>query len=142
MKIALEEAKKAEKKAEVPIGCVIVKNGKVIAKAHNMREKRKNALFHAEVLALNKACKRLSSWRLDGCDAYVTLEPCLMCGGAFLNARIDNVFFGAFDPNRNFPEEVYQKNSLNHSLKIKGGVLEKECSEILTSFFVKKRKKI
>lgn len=142
MKSAIDEARKAEKMGEVPIGCVIVRNGKIIAKAHNLREKKKNALYHAEVLAVHKACKKLRSWRLDACDAYATLEPCLMCGGALLNARISNIFFGAYDLNKNFPNEIYQKNSLNHSVHIQGGIFEEECSEMLSAFFGKKRKKL
>ena len=128
MEIALSEAKKAEKKGEVPIGCVIVKNGKIISKAHNLREKKKSATSHAEMLAINKACKKLRNWRLAGCEMYITLEPCPMCMGAAANARIDKVYYGA--PNQN--------KELNH--EIKSELLENyECQEILKKFFSHRR---
>ena len=97
MKMAIKEAIKAKEKDEVPIGAVIVKDGVVVAKAHNLMEKTQLATAHAEILAINKACKKLKSWRLDDCDIYCTLEPCFMCAGAILNARIKNLYFGAFE---------------------------------------------
>jgi len=129
MEIALNEAKKAEKKGEVPIGCVIVKGGEVIAKAHNLRESMRCATAHAEVLAINKACKKLDNWRLSGCEMYVTLEPCEMCMGAIRNARVERVYYGAAAENK----------GLNHEVDI---VFEENigCDKVLKEFFVKKRK--
>ena len=99
MQLAISEAKKAAAENEVPVGAVIVKDGVVLSAAHNMREQKQNALSHAEIEAINLACKNLGSWRLDGCEMYVTLEPCPMCTGAIINARIKTVIFGAFDKN-------------------------------------------
>jgi len=128
MKIALSEAKKAERKGEVPIGCVIVRDGEVIAKAHNLRESTKCATAHAEVLAINKACKKLDNWRLSGCEMYVTLEPCEMCMGAIRNARVERVYYGAAAENK----------GLNHGVDV---VFEGngECENILKEFFKGKR---
>lgn len=144
MNEALKEAKKAENKNEVPIGAVIVNNNKIIARAHNTREKTQNAIAHAEVLAIQKACKKLNTWRLEGCTMYVTLEPCPMCAGAMILSRVENVVFGAYDPKSgcagtlmNFLED----NKFNHKVKVTGGVLEKECGDMLRSFFQKIRKK-
>lgn len=142
MLIALEEAKKAQKNEEMPIGAVVVKNGEVISHAHNKREKSQNALHHAEILAIDKACKKLKSWRLDDCEIYVTLEPCPMCAGAILNARIKKVVFGAKEPSSGFAGSVFNvfnKSILNHSVEVLGGVLEEECLKILTQFFRKRR---
>ncbi len=143
MSIALEEAKKAKKKNEVPIAAVVVRNGKIISKAFNNREKKQNAINHAEVLAISKACKKLKSWRLSGCSIFVTLEPCLMCFGAILNARIENVYFGAYDKSNSsiteYPE-LLNSSKLNHKANIEGGILEEECSQILSDFFRDKRK--
>lgn len=100
MKEAIRQAKKAEKIAETPVGAVIVKDGAVIARGYNKRETKQNALCHAEISAINKACKKTGSWRLTGCELYVTLEPCPMCSGAIINSRIDKVFFGAYDKKR------------------------------------------
>ena len=143
MKSALIEAEKARKKNEVPIGAVIVKDGKIISKGYNQREKKQNALLHAEVIAINKACKKLKSWRLNGCDIYITLEPCLMCFGAILNSRIDNIYFGAYDKSGSSissNSSLLEKSILNHKLKVEGGILEKECSQILTNFFKENRR--
>ena len=98
MKSAIKEAKKAEKIDEIPVGAVIIQDGKIIARGYNKRETKQDALMHAEINAISKACKKLGSWRLDGCDIYVTLEPCPMCAGAIIQARIENVYFGAYDP--------------------------------------------
>jgi len=127
MEAAIEEAKKAAKKGEVPIGAVIVRGHKIISRAHNMREKKQNALDHAEMRAINRACRKLKSWRLDDCDMYVTLEPCAMCMGAITNARIKTVYIGArstTDLNWK-PEVVFQDNA--------------ECSKMLKDFFAAKR---
>lgn len=140
---ALEQAKIAYKKNEVPIGAVIVKDGKVIAEGYNKREKQQNALFHAEIVAINKACKKLKSWRLDDCDIYITLEPCLMCFGAILNARLKNCYFGAYDKSGgsiSANNELLNKSILNHKLNVEGGILKEECADILSTFFEEKRK--
>ena len=135
-------AKKAYKKNEVPIGALIVKDGKIISQAFNNREKKQNAINHAEIIAISKACKKLKSWRLDNCDIYITLEPCLMCLGAILNARIKNVYFGAYDKSNSTitsNPNLINKSVLNHKTNFVGGILEKECKELLSNFFKEKR---
>lgn len=141
MKEALMQARKAIKKDEVPIGAVVVRNGKIIAKAYNLRNKSQNAINHAEILAIKKACKKLKSWRLDDCDIFVTLEPCPMCAGAILNARIKNLYFGAYDKTAddNILGTILNSNRLNHKTNAVGGVLKKECAEIISAFFENKR---
>lgn len=141
MQKALQQAQKAYALDEVPIGAIIEKDGKIIARAHNMRNKTQNALHHAELLAINKACKKLKSWRLDGCNIYVTLEPCPMCAGAILNARMGNLYFGAYDKtsSTNLLNAIMQDDRLNHKTNCVGGVMSKECGELLTSFFKSKR---
>lgn len=134
---ALNQAKKAEKLGEVPIGAVIVLNNQIISKGYNKRELTQNALKHAETIAIDKACKKLKSWRLENCEMYVTLEPCLMCYGAMLNSRIRKVYFGAKD-NKSMIDKsflVSKNNSLNHNIEIEGGILEGECSDLLKIFF-------
>lgn len=142
MQIALREAKKSFNLNEVPIGAVIVKDDIIIAKAHNTRNKTQNAINHAEILVISKACKKLKSWRLEDCDIYVTLEPCPMCAGAILNARIKNLYFGAYDKTSktNLLNQIMQDNRLNHKTCVKGGILEFACGELLTNFFKTKRK--
>lgn len=136
MSIAIEEAKKAAVKGEIPIGAVIVKENKVIAKAHNLRESLKNALCHAEISAINSACKEIDNWRLDGCDMYVTLEPCPMCCGAILQARLRSVYFGAYSLETGCMGTVCNLPGLmkNHSLEVYGGIMEDECKKLLTEF--------
>lgn len=144
MFLALEQAKKAQKKDEVPIGAVIVYNGKVISRAFNLMEKKQMATAHAEILAINKACKKLKSWRLLDCELYVTLEPCPMCAGAIANARIKKVYFGAYEPKSGSAESKYKilsDSGLNHSVEYQGGLLEDECAKILKDYFRKKREK-
>lgn len=143
MNLALMEAEKAYKKGEVPIGAVIVKDGKILAKAHNTRNKSKNAVNHAEILAIEKACKRLKDWRLENAEIYVTLEPCPMCAGAIANARIAECHFGAFDKTSDidFLELIFKDKRLNHKVIYSGGTMGKECSRLLTDFFQQKRKK-
>lgn len=143
MELALKEAEKALKKGEVPIGAVIVKDGEVISKAHNLRETKKNALYHAEVLAIERACKKLSSWRLSGCDIYVTLEPCHMCMGAIIQSKIENVYFGAYDKKCGAVfsiDEVWKNNKLCHKIECFGGIMEESCGEIIKDFFNSLRK--
>ena len=141
MRLALKQALVSYAADEVPIGAVVVKNGEVIARAHNTRNASKNAVEHAELVAIQRACKRLGDWRLSGCDLYVTLEPCVMCLGACYNARISNVYFGAYDMSGAGCVQLAEMigHTLNHELTICGGVLEKECAEILTNYFKSKR---
>lgn len=135
MELALEQAKIAYKKREIPIGCVIVKNGKVIAKAYNTREKSKSAIAHAEILAIDKACKKVKNWRLEDSDIFVTVEPCLMCMGAILNARIKNVYYGAKNTSMTNVDIDYSKSILNHKVNVVAGIKEGECASLLKSFF-------
>ena len=142
MKAALSEAEKAFLHNETPVGAVIVRNGEIIAKAQNKRETKKNALMHAEIIAIDKACKKLGGWRLCGCDIYVTLEPCPMCMGAIIQARIENVFFGAYDKKAGALGSVCDLSAvLPHKVKFSGGIMEEECSEILSRFFKNLRKR-
>lgn len=144
MELAIEQAKKAQKKDEVPIGAVIVYNGRVIAKAHNLMERKKSATSHAEILAIEKACKKIKGWRLLDCEMYVTVEPCAMCAGAIANARIKAVYFGAYEEKSGCAESKYpilSDNGLNHSVEFQGGIMREECSKILTEYFRQKRRK-
>ena len=125
MKAAIKEAKKAAEKDEVPIGAVIVVDGKIVARAHNLMEKTQIATAHAEILAINKACKKLKSWRLDNAEMYITVEPCAMCAGAIANARIKKVYFGAFESKSGCAISKYpvlSDNGLNHSTEFEGGI--------------------
>lgn len=142
MSLAINQAKKALKQDEVPVGAIIVKNSKVIATAFNKREKSKDATNHAEIIAIKKACKKVKDFRLIDAEMYVTLEPCLMCLGAILNARINKVYFGAKNNKENVltSEEIINRAELNHVTKIEGGVLEEECSSLITNYFKDKRK--
>ena len=141
MRLALKQAQVSYKHDEVPIGAVVVKDGEVIARAHNTRNASRNAVEHAELVAIQRACKVLGDWRLTGCDLYVTLEPCVMCLGACYNARISNVYFGAYDLSGKGCVQLSEMigHTLNHELSLHGGVLEKECSDILTEYFKSKR---
>lgn len=138
---ALGQAKISASLDEVPIGAVVVKNGEIISRAHNTRNRSRNAVEHAELVAIEQACKSLNDWRLTGCDLYVTLEPCVMCLGACYNARIANVYFGAYDLSGNGCVQLSEMigRTLNHELTICGGVLADECSQILTEYFKSKR---
>jgi tRNA(adenine34) deaminase len=136
--MAIKEARKAYAHREVPIGCVIVHNGKVLAKTHNRRNTNKNALAHAEVLAINKACKKMHDWRLEDCVMYITLEPCQMCSGAIVQSRIPEVVIGAMNPKAGCAGSVInilQMKEFNHQVEITSGVLEEECSTMLSDFF-------
>jgi len=142
MLLALLEAKKSMKKNEVPVGAVIVKDGKVLSRAGNLKERKKCAIFHAEINAINKASKKLKTWNLQGCSIFVTKEPCLMCYGAILSSRIDKIYFGAYDKKYGMQVEKYlelNEKGFNHKAEVCGGILEKECGEILTKFFKVKR---
>lgn len=140
---ALIEAQKAYDENEVPVGAVIVKKGEIISRGRNMREKKQNALSHAEIEAINNACKKLGRWQLDDCEMYVTLEPCPMCTGAIINARIKTVIFGAYDLKAGCMDSVIDlcNYPFNHKPEIYGGICENKCSEILALFFENLRKK-
>ncbi len=137
---ALKSAERALKEGEVPIGAVVVLDGKVISRGHNRRTKRQIATAHAEIEAIEKACKKLGSWRIPECELYVTLEPCPMCMGAVLNSRIKKVYYGApEDKGRSLTKELATANLLNHTVEVEGGVMEEECREILSRFFSEMR---
>lgn len=142
MNLALAEAEKAAKIDEVPVGAVIVREGKVIARAHNRRETGKNPCAHAELLAIEKAAKKLGGWRLLGCQLYVTLEPCPMCAGAIINARVDEVYFGAYDKKAGCLGSICDLTTMpfNHHPLVNGGVLQEECAQVLKEYFQGKRK--
>ncbi|MDY2714898.1 MAG: nucleoside deaminase [Candidatus Borkfalkiaceae bacterium] len=144
MKAALKEAEKAERKEEVPIGCVIVKDGKIFARAHNLRQTKRLATAHAEILAIEKACRKIKDWRLDGYEIFITLEPCAMCAGAIANARISKVYFGAYEKKGGGAVSkfnILSESGLNHVTEWEGGVLEEECSAVIKNFFSSRRKK-
>ena len=142
MRLALKEAEKAYKKGETPIGAVIVWEDEVIAKAHNLRESKKNALLHAECVAIDKACKKLGGWRLHKATLYVTLEPCPMCSGAIINSRIKRVVYGATDKKAGSCESVVNLFELpyNHKPEVESGLLAEDCQSLLTNFFKELRK--
>lgn len=143
MKVALKEAIKAQIIDEVPIGAVIVYQDVIIARAHNLRESKQNSTAHAEILAINKACKKMKSWRLEDCTLYVTLEPCPMCTGAIIQSRIKRVVFGAYDPKGGCLgscTNLMDIKGFNHYSEVEGGVLADECATLLKQFFKLKRK--
>ena len=144
MKQAVKQANKAYDKLETPIGCVIVHEDKIIARGYNKRNMKKNTLAHAEILAINKASKVLGDWRLEDCTMYVTLEPCPMCAGAIVQARIPRVVIGSMNPKAGCAGSVLnllQQDGLNHQVEVTKGVLAEECSGLMTSFFRELRKK-
>ncbi len=142
MREAISLAEKAKKKGEVPIGAVVVYRGKIIGRGYNLRTKKQMATAHAEVRAIEQACRKLKSWRLPEAEIYITLEPCPMCMGAVLNARIDRVYFGAYEQKgRSLTKELANANLLNHTVEVTGGVLENECAAVLTSFFSEMRER-
>ena len=142
MKEALKEAQKAYEKLEVPVGCVIVKDGKIIARAHNLKETKYDTTKHAEILAIQKASKKLESWRLLDCEMYVTLEPCSMCAGAIINSRIKKVYIGTLDEKTGACGSVlnlFEDYTFNHKVEIETGVMREESELILKDFFKKLR---
>ncbi len=142
MKLALKEAKKAANIGDVPIGCVIVQNDRVIAKGYNRRNKENSVLAHAEIAAIKQACKKVGDWRLEDCTMYVTLEPCQMCAGAMVQARLGSVVIGAMNPKAGCAGSVInllQMDGFNHQVDVTRGIMEEECSQILTDFFTKLR---
>ena len=143
MKEALKEAQKAYEKLEVPVGAVIVKDGKIIARAHNQKETKKDTTKHAEMLAIQKASKKLESWRLIDCEMYVTLEPCSMCAGAIINSRIKKIYIGTLDKKTGAAGSVFnlfEDYVFNHKVEIEKGILQKDCEQILKDFFRELRK--
>lgn len=144
MKEAIRQARKAEKLDEVPIGCVIVRDGKIIARGYNRRNTEKSTLAHAEIQAIRKASKVVGDWRLEDCTMYITLEPCQMCAGAIVQARIPKVVIGSRNPKAGCAGSVLDLlhvPAFNHQVELEEGVLQEECSEMLTSFFRELRKK-
>lgn len=143
MRLALELAKEAAAEGEVPVGAVVVRGDTVVGVGRNRRETGKNALWHAEIEAIHRACETLHGWRLFGCDLYVTLEPCPMCAGAIINARLDTVVFGALDPKAGSCGSVVNLFELpyNHRPQLVSGVLEADCSRLLSRFFEELRQK-
>ena len=138
MRAAIRQAKKAYSIGEVPIGCVIVHDGKIIARGYNRRTVDKNTLAHAEIRAIRKACRVIGDWRLEGCTMYVTLEPCPMCAGALMQSRIDECVIGCMNPKAGCAGSVTNilgMNGFNHKVKISRGILEDECSSLMKSFF-------
>ncbi len=144
MKEAIRQAKKAYALGEVPIGCVIVYEGKIIGRGYNRRTTEKNPLAHAEMIAIRKASRRLGDWRLEGCQMYVTLEPCQMCAGAIVQARMDKVVIGCMNPKAGCAGSILdllREEAFNHQAEVETGVLEKECSEMMKAFFKELREK-
>ena len=143
MKEALKEAKKAYEKLEVPVGAVIVKDNKIIARAHNLKETKNDTTNHAEVLAIQKASKKLGAWRLNNCEMYVTLEPSSMCAGAIINSRINKIYIGALDEKTGAAGSVlnlFEDYKFNHKVEVEKGILKEECENILKNFFKELRK--
>ena len=139
---ALKEAEKSANFDEVPVGAVIVKNGKIIARGHNLRERSNDPTAHAEIVAIRKACKKLKSWRLEDCTIYVTIEPCSMCAGTLLWSRIQRIVYGAKDPKGGAivsSFSFFEVKNINHHPEITGGVLAERCANLMTSFFRSKR---
>ena len=138
MKEALKEAEKAYSKLEVPVGAVIVKDGKIIARAHNLKETKKDTTKHAEILAIQKASKKLEAWRLTDCEMYITLEPCSMCMGAIINSRIKKIYIGTMDPKTGACGSLMNMNedyTFNHKVEIEVGIMKEDCEKILKKFF-------
>ena len=138
MKEALKEANKADKKLEVPVGVVIVKDDTIIARAYNQKESKNSPIKHAEITAIEKACKKLNNWRLNDCDMYITLEPCAMCAGAIINSRIRKIYIGAMEHNSGAcgsKLNLLQDYDFETKVEIENGVMQEECQKILKSFF-------
>jgi len=138
MKEAIKEAIKAYQKEEVPVGAVIVKNGEIIARAHNLKETKNDTICHAEILAIQKASKKIKAWRLENCELYVTLEPCTMCAGAIINSRIKRVIIGASDPKTGACGSVlnlFEDYKFNHKPECEIGIMQEECEKLLKDFF-------
>ena len=145
MREALKEARKAYELKECPIGCVIVRDNKVLVRAHNLKLTKSNCLMHAEVVAIYKACRKIGDWRLNDCDMFVTLEPCTMCSGAIVQARIRKVYFGAYEPKSGAVvscNDIFNvEHGHNHKVEFEGGILEEECSVMMKEFFREMRER-
>ncbi len=144
MKEAIKEAKKAYGKLEVPIGAVIVKDGKIIARGHNQKEEKADTTMHAEIIAIKKASKKIGAWRLNGCEMYVTLEPCPMCAGAIINARLDKIYIGTMDEKNGAcgsVTNVLEEYKQNYKVQKEEGIHQKECEEIIKNFFKELRQR-
>lgn len=142
MKIALMEAHEAIKEGEMPVGAVVVRDGEVIARGHNVRNELHDPTLHAEIVAIRKACEVLGDWRLSDCDLYVTLEPCVMCSGAIINARMKSVYFGAYDPEYGAAGgriDLFSKSYFGSNTGVYGGIMEEECTSMLKNFFASLR---
>ena len=138
MREALRQAKRASALGEMPVGAVIVRDGEIISRAYNRRETKKNALYHAEITAIDRACKKLGGWRLPRCEMYVTLEPCPMCAGAILNSRIEHIYYGASDEKSGCcgsKINLLDMNLCNYTVTVTGGILENECRDLIKKFF-------
>lgn len=143
MKIALEEAKKSLLSDDVPVGAIIVKDNKIISRAHNAKEKYQIATKHAEIIAIEKACKKINSWYLNDCIMYVTMEPCLMCAGAIIQSRIKKIVYGTSNNRFGYVESIdniFNKKENNHKVQIESGILEQETKKLVQAFFINKRK--
>lgn len=143
MQEAIKEAKKAYKKLEVPVGAVIVKDGEIISRAHNLKETKYDTTKHAEILAIQQASKKLKSWRLIDCEMYITLEPCTMCAGAIINSRIKKIYIGAMDEKTGAVGSklnLFKDYTFNHNVEVETGILKEECEKILKDFFKDLRK--
>lgn len=143
MKTAIHEAKKARRKGEIPVGAVIVRHGHVISSGHNLRQTQHDVTLHAEICAIRKACSVIGDWRLDECDLYVTLEPCVMCSGAIISARMQNVYFGAYDPEYGAAGgkiDLFAKSYFGAPTTVWGGIMQHECEKLLNDFFASLRK--
>ena len=142
MKKALQQAEKAYKKEEVPIGAIIVQNGKIVASAYNLKEKKQDSTEHAEIRAIKKASKKLNTWRLKDCEMYITLEPCSMCAGAIIQARIKKIYIGTMDKKAGACGSVLNllEYKFNHQVEVETGILQEECEKILKQFFKELRK--
>ncbi len=142
MRLALNEAQKAIEEGEMPVGAVIVRDGKVIATGHNVRNVTHDPTLHAEIVAIRKACEKLGDWRLSDCDLYVTLEPCVMCSGAIINSRMRSVYFGAYDAEYGGAGgriDLFSKSYFGSNTRVYGGIMEEECTSMLKSFFASLR---
>lgn len=141
MRLAITQARKADRADEVPVGAIIVRDGVILGRGYNRRESRQDVTLHAEMTAIRQACRRLGSWRLDGCDLYVTLEPCIMCAGAIVQARIRTLYYGADDPKTGACGSITDVFSLrqNHQVAVQSGLLASECSVLLKDFFRRRR---
>lgn len=140
MNLAIKEAYKSYRIAEVPVGCIIVKNNKIIAKTHNIKEKKQCVLYHAELIAIRIASKKLKNWRLNGCKMYITLQPCPMCSSAIKQSRISEVYYGVENINNSISNKIFDNSDINNSVIVEKKICENKCKKIIQDFFKNKRK--